>query len=138
MEEEDDHEYHEVPKKNLLDLKYYFKRHKATQIATTKQELLALDDNIKLLGNSINTKETPEVYQMLKMWLQISRDNTKCMRKRLRDCLYQYERRTQVNILPSPKGLVLEMEHERSSWTSWLELTRSGKSSRIWLVALFP
>jgi hypothetical protein len=25
---------------------------------------------------------------------------------------------TQVNILPSPKGLVLEMEHERSGWTS--------------------
>jgi hypothetical protein len=25
---------------------------------------------------------------------------------------------THVNILPSPKGLVLEMEHERSGWTS--------------------
>jgi hypothetical protein len=25
---------------------------------------------------------------------------------------------THVNILPSPKGLVLEIEHERSGWTS--------------------
>jgi hypothetical protein len=30
---------------------------------------------------------------------------------------------TRVNILPNPKGLVLEMEHERSGWTNWLELT---------------
>jgi hypothetical protein len=43
---------------------------------------------------------------------------------------------THVNILPSPKGLVLEMEHERSSWTSWMELRRSGEWSRSWPVAL--
>jgi hypothetical protein len=36
---------------------------------------------------------------------------------------------THVNILPSPKGLVLEMEHERSGWTG---------CSRSWPVALLP
>jgi hypothetical protein len=45
---------------------------------------------------------------------------------------------THVNILPSPKGLVLEMEHELCGWISWLELTRSGECSRSWSVALLP
>jgi hypothetical protein len=39
-----------------------------------------------------------------------------------------------VNILPSPKGLALEMEHERSDWTNWLELRRSGECSWSWPV----
>jgi hypothetical protein len=43
-----------------------------------------------------------------------------------------------VNILSSPKGLVLDMEHERSGWTSWLELRGSGECSRSWLVMLLP
>jgi hypothetical protein len=45
---------------------------------------------------------------------------------------------THVNIMPSPKGLVLEMEHERSGWTNWLELRRSGECSRSWAVTLLP
>jgi hypothetical protein len=45
---------------------------------------------------------------------------------------------THVNILSSPKGSVLEMEHDRSSWTSWLELTRSGECLQSWPVALVP
>jgi hypothetical protein len=43
-----------------------------------------------------------------------------------------------VNILPSPKGLVLEMERERSGWISWQEPRRSGECSRSWPVALLP
>jgi hypothetical protein len=45
---------------------------------------------------------------------------------------------THVNILPSPKGLVLEMEHERSGWTSWLELRRSGEGLWSWPVVFLP
>jgi hypothetical protein len=45
---------------------------------------------------------------------------------------------THVNMLPSPKGLVLEMEHEGSDWTGWLELRRSGECSRSWPVVLLP
>jgi hypothetical protein len=45
---------------------------------------------------------------------------------------------THVNILPSPIGLVLEMEHELNGWTGCLELTRSGECSQSWLVALLP
>jgi hypothetical protein len=41
-------------------------------------------------------------------------------------------------MLPNPKGLVLEMEHELNGWTSWLELTRSGEYPRRWAVALLP
>jgi hypothetical protein len=45
---------------------------------------------------------------------------------------------TYVNIMPTPKRLVPGMEHERSDWTSWLELSRSGECSRSWSVALLP
>jgi hypothetical protein len=45
---------------------------------------------------------------------------------------------THVNILPSPKGFVLEMEHKRSGWTRWFERRQSGECSRSWPVALLP
>jgi hypothetical protein len=50
-------------------------------------------------------------------------------------CLYRMREDTHVNILPSPKGLVLEIEHELSGWTSWLELIWSGECLRSWPVA---
>jgi hypothetical protein len=45
---------------------------------------------------------------------------------------------THVNMLPSPNGLVLGMEHKLSDWTSWLEMRRPGKCSRSWPVTLLP
>jgi hypothetical protein len=39
---------------------------------------------------------------------------------------------THVIMSPRTKGLVLKMEHERSSWTIWLELRRSLVYSRSW------